>query len=168
MRIPKPVNAALDWAEGHRKALAAVVALILAAAAVLGAPPAVGYPVAAFIVGLAAGGFWVHVRMARRVARVRAEVDDLLRQNGALRHRNNVLASGVITRESQATQALLSIPEGDGTLRVEADPQRTQQLPEMPEAADEAAGEAGDPQRTLPEAVDARDAQAGEKDGAGR
>ncbi|MQY06636.1 hypothetical protein [Actinomadura macrotermitis] len=133
MRIPKPVNAALDWAEHHRKALAAVIALALAAGAVLGAPPAVGYPVAAFIAGLAAGGFWIHVRLTKRVLRARAEIDDLLRQNGALRHRNTVLSSGVITRESQTTQALIMIPDDDGPLKVDADPQRTQQLPELPD-----------------------------------
>jgi hypothetical protein len=122
----------------------AVIALVLAAGAVLGAPPVIGYPIAAFIVGLAAGGFWIHVRMTKRVLRVRTEMDDLLRQNGALRHRNNVLASGVITRESQATQALLMIPEDDGPLKIDADPQRTQQLPELPDDVPDDPGDTAD------------------------
>ncbi|WP_157431956.1 hypothetical protein [Actinomadura hibisca] len=135
MRIPKRVNAVLDWAERNFGALAMVVALVVAAVAVLAAPPAVGYPAAAFILGLAVGGFVSHLRMAKRVARARAEIDDLLRQNGALRHRNTVLASGVITRESQTTQALLAIPEDDGPLKIDPDPQRTEQLPQLPDDA---------------------------------
>ncbi|WP_018658248.1 hypothetical protein [Actinomadura flavalba] len=136
MRIPKPVNAALDWVEQHRSAVASVLALVLAACAGLAAPPAIGYPAAAFILGLALGGFIVHVRGTRRVGRYRAEVDELLRQNGRLRHRNTILASGVLTRESQVTQALPSIPEGGGPIRVDTpDAHATQSLPELPDDA---------------------------------
>jgi hypothetical protein len=106
----------------------------------------------------------VHVRLSRRISRARADVDNLLRENGALRHRNTVLASGVITRESQETQALVSIPEDDllqddlaadpqGTVTLDelldGDPQSTDELPgdgstsDLPELPDD-----GDPQRT--------------------
>ncbi|WP_026416027.1 hypothetical protein [Actinomadura oligospora] len=137
MRIPKPVNAALDWAEQHFGALAAVVALVLAAAAALALPRLVGLPLAGFVLGTAIGGFVVYARMSRRLARARRDNDDLLRENGALRHRNTILSSGVITRESQTTQALLMIPEDEdetgGSSNGGRDPQRTVQLPELPD-----------------------------------
>ncbi|GLZ13048.1 hypothetical protein Acsp04_32830 [Actinomadura sp. NBRC 104425] len=153
MRIPKRVNTVLDRAEQHLGALAAVAALVAAAAAAMWIPV-----LAAFILGVAVGGFLVHLRKARRVARLRAEVDDLLRQNGALRHRNNVLASGVITKEAQVTQALLQIPE-DGLLKIEGDPGRTQRLPELPDDLDVS----GSPEDTLEEGAggDAKGASSG-------
>ncbi|MFC5185157.1 hypothetical protein [Actinomadura harenae] len=137
MRIPKPVNAALDWAELHFGALAAVVALVVAAGAALALPRLVGLPLAGFVLGTAIGGFLVYARMSRRLARARKENDDLLRENGAMRHRNTVLSSGVITRQSQTTQALLMIPDDEdldgggsgGTNRT----QSTVQLPELPD-----------------------------------
>lgn len=147
MRIPKRVNAVLDWMEQHFGALAVVVALIVVALAATLAPPLVGLPVAGFVVGLAVGGFLVHVRLSRRIARARAEVDDLLRENGALRHRNTILSSGVITRGAQETQALVAIPEDDEDL-VEDDPSRTAALPEL---TDELLG--GDPGDTLGDGV---------------
>ncbi|MFA1551050.1 hypothetical protein [Actinomadura chokoriensis] len=139
MRIPKRVNTVLDWVEQHFVALAVVVALVVVALVATLAPVAVGFPVAGFVLGTAAGGFLVHVRLSRRIARARADVDNLLRENGALRHRNTVLASGVITRESVETQALVSIP-GDDLLEdeVRADPQSTATLDEL----------LGDPQKT--------------------
>ncbi|MEU5877770.1 hypothetical protein [Spirillospora sp. NPDC047279] len=136
MRIPKRVNTALDWAEKHFGALAVVVTLLVASAAALLAPLAIGLPVAGFILGLTAGGFVVHTRGIKRIARVRAEVDDLLRENGKLRHRNTVLKSGVISRESMVTQAIVPIPEDVP----EDDPQRTTVLPSLP---DEPAAETG-------------------------
>lgn len=155
MRIPKRVNAVLDWVEQHFVALAAVVALVVVALVALLAPAAVGFPVAGFVLGTAAGGFVVHMRLSRRIARARSDVDNLLRENGALRHRNTVLASGVITRESQETQALVSIPEDDLLLdELRADPQGTVTLDELldgdPTSTDELPGDvsgepAGDP-----------------------
>jgi cell division protein FtsB len=127
VRIPKPVNAVLDWAERHARALAVVIVLVVAAVAVRWLPILAG-----FVLGLAAGGFAVQLRLSKRIARLRREVDDLLRQNGALRHRNTVLSSGIITREAQATQALVAIPE---LLPEPLDPQRTQALPALPEDA---------------------------------
>lgn len=155
MRIPKRVNAVLDWMEQHYLALGVVVALVVVALVASLAPRSVGLPVAGFVLGLAAGGFLVHVRLSRRVARARADVDNLLRENGALRHRYTVLASGVITREAQETQALVAIPEDDlqdetgggdtqGTATLDelldGDPQSTDELPDeaMPEAEPEA------------------------------
>lgn len=168
MRIPKRVNAVLDWMEQHFLALAIAVALVVVALVALLAPPAAGFPAAGFVLGVAAGGLLVHVRMSRRIARARADVDNLLRENGALRHRNNVLASGVITREAQETQALVAIPEDDLLPdEPDADPQTTDELPDQDAGtgADEPAAERaafeeiadGDPQRTtvLPALPDA-------------
>lgn len=129
MRIPKRVNAVLDWVEKHFVALAVVAALVIVALVATLTSPMIGLPIAAFILGLAAGGFLVHLRMSRRVARVRVDVDNLLRENGALRHRNTVLASGVITREAQETQALVAIPEDEDL--PDGDPQGTARLPEL-------------------------------------
>lgn len=162
MRIPKRVNAVLDWMEQHFVALAAVVALVVVALVAMLAPRSVGLPVAGFVLGTAVGGFLVHMRLSRRIARARADVDNLLRENGALRHRNTVLASGVITRESQETQALVSIPEDDlleDDLR--ADPQRTATLDELldgdPQTTDELPGEGAT--SDLPEIPDGADPQ---------
>ncbi|MCQ0005438.1 hypothetical protein [Actinomadura madurae] len=138
MRIPKRVNAVLDWMEQHFLALAIVVALVVVALVALLAPTAVGFPVAGFVLGAAAGGLLVHVRLSRRIARARADVDNLLRENGALRHRNTVLASGVITREAQETQALVAIPEDDLLLdEPDADPQKTATLDELLDGGDD-------------------------------
>ncbi|NKZ07548.1 hypothetical protein [Actinomadura latina] len=164
MRIPKRVNTVLDWMEQHFVALAVVVALVVVALVALLAPAAVGFPVAGFVLGTAVGGFVVHLRLSRRIARARSDVDNLLRENGALRHRNTVLASGVITRESQETQALVSIPEDD-LLQDDlledgphADPQRTATLDELLD---------GDPQRTDELPGELPGEQPGEQLGAG-
>ncbi|MFA1538533.1 hypothetical protein [Actinomadura monticuli] len=175
MRIPKRVNAVLDWMEQHFVALAAVTALVVVALVATLAPTSVGFPVAGFVLGTAAGGFLVHVRLSRRIARARADVDNLLRENGALRHRNTVLASGVITRESQETQALVSIPEDDlleDELRADpqSDPQSTVTLDELledgdPQTTDELPGElpgerpADGPTSDLPALPDGGDPQ---------
>ncbi|MBO2446180.1 hypothetical protein J4573_03700 [Actinomadura barringtoniae] len=154
MRIPKPVNAALDWAEKHLGALGVVVTLVLAAGAALLLPQSFGFPIAGLVLGLAFGGFASHLRMTKRVARVRAEMDDLLRENGALRHRNTVLASGVITRESQTTQAFVAIPEEPD----EADPQKTAQLPSLDDLEEEAVAEADtDKLRPVKDSKDVKD-----------
>ncbi|TDB92594.1 hypothetical protein [Actinomadura sp. 7K534] len=176
MRIPKRVNTVLDWMEQHSLALGAVTALVVVALVALLVPSSVGIPAAFFLLGLALGGFTVHVRSSRRVRRARAEVDNLLRENGALRHRNTVLASGVITREAQETQALMSIPEDDLLLDeppaadeaaqrtvsldelLDGDPQTTDELPE--ELADEPGGDA-----PAPAAEDAERGVGAEKDG---
>ncbi|GAA4317331.1 hypothetical protein GCM10023178_27980 [Actinomadura luteofluorescens] len=160
MRIPKRVNTVLDWVEQHLLAFAVVVALVVVALVSTLAPPAVGLPVVGFVLGAAAGGLVVHLRLSRRIARARSDNDNLLRENGALRHRNTVLASGVITREAQETQALVAIPEDDlldapddpqTTASLDellgGDPQTTNELPDDPQATvDPPAG--GDPQAT--------------------
>ncbi|MFI0354774.1 hypothetical protein [Actinomadura sp. 9N407] len=143
MRIPKRVNAVLDRAERHAGALLAVIVLVAAALAAMWVPLLAG-----FILGIAFGGFAVHVRMSKRIARSRREIDDLLRENGGLRHRYTVLASGVITREAQVTQALVAIPEYEPN----EDPQRTQALPALFDTeADEAieAVEAVEPDKAV-------------------
>jgi hypothetical protein len=47
------------------------------------------------------------------VARLRAEADDLLRENGALRHEKTVIAKATDTSGSVLTQKLPSIPEDE-------------------------------------------------------
>ncbi|RAY15853.1 hypothetical protein DPM19_08810 [Actinomadura craniellae] len=106
MRIPKRVNTAWDWAEANQRVLVVVMTLVIAALAIPWQPA-----LAAFVVGLSAGGLLVHRRMARRATRLRTEIDDLLRENGALQHRNIVLSSGVLTSQALLTQRLPVIPD---------------------------------------------------------
>jgi hypothetical protein len=105
VKIPKRVNTAWDWVEKHFTALAFIAVLLVAAGTALVLPT-----LAALVLGGFAGAVAVHRRMSRRVRRLRAELDDLLRENGALRHQKAVLASGVIAAAAQPTAALLMIP----------------------------------------------------------
>lgn len=105
MKIPKRVNTAWDWAEKHFKVLAVIVVLLAAAGAGLILPA-----LAALLLGMVGGAVVVHRRMSRRLRRLRTELDDVLRENGALRHQKTVLASGVIAAEAQPTAAILMIP----------------------------------------------------------
>ncbi|HEX2313324.1 MAG TPA: hypothetical protein VHJ17_06305 [Thermomonospora sp.] len=106
MRIPKRVNAAWDWAESHGRVTAVIVLLPILAVGALWSPV-----LAAFALGVGLGGVVTYTRLSKRITRLRGEVDDLLRENGRLRHRNTVLASGVVQAESLVTQKLLTIPE---------------------------------------------------------
>lgn len=106
MRIPKRVNAAWDWAEDHGRVMALIVLLPILAVGALWSPV-----LAAFALGAVGGGAVTYTRLSKRITRLRGEVDDLLRECGRLRHRNNVLASGVVQAETMVTQKLLSIPE---------------------------------------------------------
>lgn len=108
MKIPRRLNATLDWATDHARVILTVVPLVVAAVAVLWMPA-----VAAFAVGIGVGGVAVHYRMSARVARLRDEADDLLRENGALRHEKTVIAKTADQSGSVLTQKLPSIPEGD-------------------------------------------------------
>lgn len=108
MKIPRRLNAALDWAVGNARAILIILPLLVAAVAVLWIPA-----LAAFAVGVGVGGVAVHVRMSKRVARLHAEADDLLRENGALRHQKTVIAKASVTSGSLLTQRLPVIPEGD-------------------------------------------------------
>lgn len=105
MRIPRSVNAALDWAAGNTRLVLIVLLLVVAAVALVWLPA-----LAAFAVGAGLGGVAVHVRMGARVERLRAEADDLLRENGALRHEKNVMAKARAESRSVLTQKLPSIP----------------------------------------------------------
>jgi hypothetical protein len=109
VKIPKSVNTTLDWAGHNGRAVAAVVTALIVAISVAWAPL-----LAASVLGIAVGGFAVHLRMAPRQKALRADVDDLLRQNGALRREKLRLASGVLTRESQLTHMMPAIPEDEG------------------------------------------------------
>jgi hypothetical protein len=106
VKIPRRLNAALDWATDHARIILTVVPLVVAAVAVLWMPA-----VAAFVVGIGVGGVTVHYRMSARVARLRAEADDLLRENGALRHEKTLIAKTADPSGSVLTQKLPSIPE---------------------------------------------------------
>jgi hypothetical protein len=109
VKIPRRLNAALDWAAAHARVILIVVPLAVAAVAVLWMPT-----LAALAVGVGVGAVAVHYRMSRRVNRLRAEADDLLRENGALRHQRTVLARRGGASESVLTQRLPSIPDADG------------------------------------------------------
>jgi hypothetical protein len=106
VKIPRRLNAVLDWAVGNARVILVVLPLAVAAVVVLWLPA-----LAAFAVGVGVGGVVVHVRMSAKVARLRAEADDLLRENGALRHEKTVIAKATVTSESVLTQKLPSIPE---------------------------------------------------------
>jgi membrane protein YdbS with pleckstrin-like domain len=108
VKIPRRLNATLDWAAKHFRVILIVVPLAVAALAVLWMPA-----LAAFAVGVVVGGVAVHHRMSAKVARLRAEADDLLRENGALRHEKTVIAKTADPSGSVLTQKLPSIPEGD-------------------------------------------------------
>lgn len=108
MKIPRRLNAALDWAADNVRAILIALPLAVAAAAVLWMPA-----LAAFAMGVGVGGVAVHIRMSARVARLRAEADDLLRENGALRHEKTMIAKGTVASGSLLTQRLPSIPEED-------------------------------------------------------
>lgn len=106
MKIPRRVDASLDWLEKRIGVLAAAVAMIATAASTLWLPSFAG-----FIPGLAIGGLVVHLRLTKRLSKARRDVDDLLRDNGALRHHNTVLASGVIAQGTQVTHKFVPIGE---------------------------------------------------------
>ncbi|MFI0449654.1 hypothetical protein [Actinomadura sp. 6N118] len=138
MRIPKRLDASLDWVARHLGTAGVVVVLAAATASVTWHPP-----LAAFILGTGLGVLLVHLRTAKRLTRARSEVNDLLRENGKLRHRNTVLTSGVIARGSQMTQKFVAIPD---EVDPAVDPQRTLPLPDAVESG--ASGPAGsDPVR---------------------
>ncbi|MFD0903527.1 hypothetical protein [Actinomadura sediminis] len=129
----------MGWLEKHGAALAATVALAVTAASVIWWPPLAG-----FVLGLALGGLGVHLRMTNRLAKAKREIDNLLRENGALRHRNTVLSSGVVAQATQVTYKFRPIVDEVDT----ADgPHGT--LP-LPEAGDEPAGPETSEPRTEP------------------
>jgi hypothetical protein len=105
MKIPRRLNAALDRAAANPRVILIVLPLAVAAVAAMWMPA-----LAAFAVGVGVGGVVVHVRMSAKVARLRAEADDLLRENGALRHEKNVIAKATFASGSLLTQKLPSIP----------------------------------------------------------
>ena len=106
MRIPRRVNAAWDWLEKQVPVIWAVAIVIGVVATARWVPE-----LAAFVLGAAVSGFIVRLRMGARVTKLRAEADDLLRENGALRHEKTMLASGVISKQSLLTQRLPMIPD---------------------------------------------------------
>jgi hypothetical protein len=135
VKIPRRVDLALGWVERYGLALVAVLVLVVVAASLRWQPV-----LAALVLGGALGGLPVHLWSSRRVRRARREVDEVLRQNGALRHRNTLLASGVIARGAQPTQVLVSIPE---TADSAGDPQDTRPLEARSDAPDSPDGSVG-------------------------
>jgi fatty acid desaturase len=108
VKIPKRLNAALDWAAAKTRSILIVLLLVVAAVGALWMPT-----LAAFAVGLGIGGVAVHIRMTAKVDRLRADLDDLLRENGALRHEKTVIARATVASESVLTQKMPSIPDVD-------------------------------------------------------
>jgi hypothetical protein len=126
VRIPKRVNDAWDWAERHSRGLTVTVVLIVVCGAAFLLPAA-----ATLVLGAAVGGALVYNRMSRRQRRLRAEIDELLRENGALRHERTVLASGVIAAETQTTEKIMIIPAE--LEESESETQTTRRLPVLPD-----------------------------------
>lgn len=108
MKIPRRLNAVLDWAARNARITMIVLPLAVAAIAALWMPA-----LAAFAVGTGVGGVAVHIRMSAKVARLSAEADDLLRENGALRHEKTMIAKVTAASESVLTQKLPSIVQED-------------------------------------------------------
>ena len=129
MRIPKRVNDAWDWAEHHGRGLTITTVLLVVGVLTLFLPV-----FAVLAAGLVAGGVAVYLRMSGQKRRLRAEIDELLRQNGALRHERTVLASGVMAAEDHPTQALLVIPAEDPEPATDQpDSTTTRTLPVLPD-----------------------------------
>jgi hypothetical protein len=148
VKIPKRVNNALDWAEDNIRVITVIMALVVVSVAALWMPA-----LAAFVLGVLVGGMTVRWRMARRLNRLRAEADDLLRENGALRHEKTVLSQGVIARSGQLTQKLPIIrsvdqppraPEVEAPEPDPADAPRTERLPIIPWDDEDSEYEGGD------------------------
>lgn len=127
MRIPKRVNDAWDWAERHIRGLTVTVVLLVVCGTVFLLPA-----LATLVLGAAVGGALVFNRMSRRQRKLHAEIDDLLRENGALRHQRTVLASGVIAAETQTTEKIMIIPAELPELE-EAEAEKTRRLPTLPD-----------------------------------
>jgi hypothetical protein len=108
VKIPRRLNALLDRAADHARLILIVLLLAVAAATALWIPA-----LAAFAVGVGAGGVAIHLRMTAKVARLRAETDDLLRENGALRHQRTVAARATAASGTSLTQKFPSIREKD-------------------------------------------------------
>lgn len=109
VKIPRWLNAALDWMADNARVILIVLFLAIAAVTVLWVPA-----LAAFAVGVLVGGVAVHGRMSARMARLRAEADALLRENGALRHQKTMIARATVASGSVLTQKLPIIPDEDG------------------------------------------------------
>ncbi|WP_148086135.1 hypothetical protein [Actinocorallia herbida] len=105
MRIPKSVDKAWDWAERRGKVLGAVLLLLVAGVGALWLP-ALG----ALAVGILVGALVALWRTRRTVASLRADNDQLLRENGAMRHALAALEHGVRRQGSVETQVLPFIP----------------------------------------------------------
>ncbi|MCW2858736.1 MAG: hypothetical protein JWP48_444 [Actinoallomurus sp.] len=106
MKIPRHLNATLDRAADHARIILIILLLAVAAATAPWIPA-----LAAFALGVGAGGVAIHLRMAAKVARLRAETDDLLRENGALHHEKTVTARATAASGTSLTQKFPSIRE---------------------------------------------------------
>jgi hypothetical protein len=124
VKIPKRVNNSLDWFEDNIRGITIVTALAVVSAAALWMPA-----LAALVLGALMGGITIHWRMTRRLARLRTENDNLLRETGALRHEKTMLAQGVISSSGQLTQKLPIIHSVDND---NGDTPLTQRLPIIP------------------------------------
>jgi hypothetical protein len=107
LKIPKRVNAALDWVAHNVRSVAAVCAALIISFVIWPRVPLLS----AFVMGAVLGGTIVYQWSASRQAALRSDIDDLLRQNGALRREKLTLASGVIAKQTQLTAKLPVISE---------------------------------------------------------
>ncbi|GAA3241008.1 hypothetical protein [Actinocorallia longicatena] len=108
MRIPKRVDAAWDWAERHGRALTLGILVVVAVVGALVMPT-----LGALAVGLLIGGVVVYRRLARRIERLRADNDQLLRDNGNVHHQLALMRRGVKQESSLSTQVLPYIPDSE-------------------------------------------------------
>ncbi|HEU5157872.1 MAG TPA: hypothetical protein VFU43_12825 [Streptosporangiaceae bacterium] len=138
MKIPKPVNAILDWMGHNVRAVAAVGAALIISIVVWRWVPLASM----FVLGVAIGGGAVHQRMASRQAALRSDIDDLLRQNGALRREKLTLASGVIAKQAQLTAKLPVISDDPDAAEPAVEPVAEEPMVERP-VVEPPAGPAG-------------------------
>lgn len=128
MRIPKRVNTAWDWAEENGRTIAIISVLVVSGGLALWLPT-----LGAFIFGAAIGAAVGALYLAGKMAKLRAANDDLLRENGALRHqkvhaeKKAAVTAGEIITDSLLTQRLPVIPEEDQAGDDDSDEHQTDQ-----------------------------------------
>lgn len=119
IRIPKPVNAVLDWVgdrvvsplRSHWQQAAIITALLAVVTLIVVQGPSAGLVALGFMVCVIAGA-WIP---QAQVQRLREENAELEREKGRLAHANRVLADQVET-DQVLTEKLWVIPHDGGDL----------------------------------------------------